>query len=392
MVKYLLFYSTYTPAPTSDLFDHTIKESINKNCGAKTIEFWNWTPEQKGLLSEAYRRMILTSHWSTGKTRIMFQKAKDLAMNDQTVLFVLFYSKITEAGFDSFGQYAPILLYCSLLNEIEQSDEKIKNNLKLCITNNLKSDVIPFVKEKKKKVNIFIDEYSVNSKQDLETIDELFDSEQGCVYTKFGPDTQKKGKEFSVDPSYYLWVTLGRVSAEVSSFFQKWLQQKSKNECMIPSLRHALRNSKEILSYAKTLEPEHKAEEEKEVESEDIRQFVASISPKDKEEILEAMEVTTVTANEIPKCGLPDPSWPRSDLLTSPNQPSGFSIPEPIVSSGPKTLHDDLKSCFDKLDSPKVLVIVLSQTIPSELVKEIKKIRSNAPLMADENFDFNYGE
>ena len=69
----------------------------------------------------------------------------------------------------------------------------------------MKSDVMPFIKEKRKKVNIFIDEYIVNSKQDLETIDELFNSEQGCVYTKFGPDTQKKEK--SLISMKCIWTT-----------------------------------------------------------------------------------------------------------------------------------------------------------------------------------------
>ena len=118
MVKYLVFYSTYTPAPTSGLLDQIIKDNFDKNSDARTIEFWNWTPEQKGLLNDIIRRMILTSHWSTGKTRIMFEKSKILAMDGETVFFVLFYSQTSEAEFDSFGDYAPILLFCSLRNEI----------------------------------------------------------------------------------------------------------------------------------------------------------------------------------------------------------------------------------------------------------------------------------
>ena len=89
MVRHLLFFSTYHPAPVSSLIDTKIKETIDKFGDARSIELWNWTPEQKGLLNEIIRRMIMTSHWSTGKTRIMFEKAKILAILGQIVIFVL---------------------------------------------------------------------------------------------------------------------------------------------------------------------------------------------------------------------------------------------------------------------------------------------------------------
>ena len=114
MVRCLLFFSTYHPAPVLSLLDTKIKEAFDKIGNAKNIELWNWTPVQKGLLNEIITRMILTSSWSTGKTRIMFEKAKILAMRGETVLFVLFYSQMSQAEFDSFGNYAPIFLLCSL--------------------------------------------------------------------------------------------------------------------------------------------------------------------------------------------------------------------------------------------------------------------------------------
>ena len=130
MVKYLLFFSTYHPAPVASLIDSRIKENFDNIGDAETIDFWCWTPEQKSLLREVLTRVILTSHWSTGKTRIMYEKAKILAMKGETVLFVLFYSQISEAEFDSFGNYAPIFLLCSLLNEIDHDkDENIKKNV-----------------------------------------------------------------------------------------------------------------------------------------------------------------------------------------------------------------------------------------------------------------------
>ena len=37
----------------------------------------------------------MRSHWSTGKTRILFKKAKTLASNGEPVIFVLYYSKVS---------------------------------------------------------------------------------------------------------------------------------------------------------------------------------------------------------------------------------------------------------------------------------------------------------
>ena len=357
MIKCLLFFSTYHPAPVLSLLDTKIKE---------TFELWNLTPEQKGLLYETITRMILTSHWSTCKTRIMFEKAKILAMNGESVLFVLFYSQISETEFDSFGKYSPILLYSSLLNEIELvKDENIKKNLKLVVTDNLKQDVLSVVEKQDNKLNIFIDEYSVNSMQDTKVIDDLSNI---------------------VDQSRYFWVTLGRVSYQVNTLLQEWLEEKSKSGCLIPNLRQALRNSTEIISFAKTLEPEHKTKSENESELKDIKEFVSTISSQDKEEILKALASTSLSVNEIPKCGLPDKNWPKSDLLTSTNKSFGFKVPDPIISASLETLPVDVKICFEELKSPgRVLVVVLSKEIPEKLIKIIRKARSKKPLMVDEN-------
>ena len=144
MVKHLLFFSTYHPAPVSSFIDTKIKETIEKFGDARNIELWNWTPEQKGLLNEIIRRMIMTSHWSTGKTRIMFEKAKILAILGQIVIFVLYCSEISESESENFGKYAPALLSCSLQNEIDigvQNNKWNHENFKLVITDNLR-DVI----------------------------------------------------------------------------------------------------------------------------------------------------------------------------------------------------------------------------------------------------------
>ena len=172
----------------------------------------------------------------------------------------------------------------------------------------------------------------------------------------------------------------------MNSFLQEWLQKKSESQYVIPNLRSALRNSKEIISFAKTLEPEHKAGEKKKLDLKDMHEFVSSITSEDKKKILKAIEDTNVKRNNVPECGLPDPNWPKSDLLTPTNQSYGCPVPDPIVSLSLEALRIDVKKCFDKLESPKVLIIVLSPNIPKKLFKIIKELRTKAPLVVDENF------
>ena len=63
------------------------------------------------------------------------------------------------------------LLFASLQNEIDLGEnENIKKNLKLVVTDNLKQDVMSIVEKEGSEVNVFIDEYSVQSKQDTEII------------------------------------------------------------------------------------------------------------------------------------------------------------------------------------------------------------------------------
>lgn len=100
------------------------------------INSWNWTPEQKNLLIADIPRMIMRSHWSTGKTRILFEKAKVLASKGEPVIFVLYYSKVSITGDgDYLSDQAPILLYCSLwiqmafqnIKQFQEGQENVPN-------------------------------------------------------------------------------------------------------------------------------------------------------------------------------------------------------------------------------------------------------------------------
>ena len=137
MVKYLLFFATYHPVPISSVIDKKIRENLEKGGDAKNIAFWNWTPEQKNILFATINRLIMTSFWSTGKTRILLEKAKMLARMGDMVIFVLHYEKIL----NDFSDSAPLLLYYSLMNEIENDPGNIKDKFRLIVSQDLKYDV-----------------------------------------------------------------------------------------------------------------------------------------------------------------------------------------------------------------------------------------------------------
>ena len=101
MAMYLLFSSTYDLVPVASVIDMKIKENLEKGGSAKNAALWNWTPLQKSLLDADLPRVIMTSHWSTGKTRILFVKALMLAKDGKFVIFILHYSQINEESKDS---------------------------------------------------------------------------------------------------------------------------------------------------------------------------------------------------------------------------------------------------------------------------------------------------
>ena len=95
----------------------------------------------------------------------MIEKAKLLASNGEVVLFVLWYC---ESDFD----YAPILLYHSLYNEIEEINKKeSKRGGTGTITLKMMSSFNDLFYSIKPESNVFIDEYVINCKTDLLTLE-----------------------------------------------------------------------------------------------------------------------------------------------------------------------------------------------------------------------------
>ena len=169
MAYYLLFCATKSQVPLSSTVDTKIKESLEKSGAGQNVAFWNWTPRQKSLLDADIPRLIMTSHWSTGKTRILFEKALMLAREGKIVIFILHYSENTE---NEYSDHAPILLFHSLKNEISNEKDQTQKNINVLVSNDLIKDVLD------KDIlhsdcNVFIDEYVVNANKDMEIIDDI---------------------------------------------------------------------------------------------------------------------------------------------------------------------------------------------------------------------------
>ena len=155
MAMYLLFSATYNEVPLASMIDMKIKECLEKSGSAENAALWNWTPLQKSILDADLPRVIMTSYWSTGKTRILFVKALKLAKDGKFVIFVLHYSQIKkdedfskdeeESLETNFADHAPILLYHSLMNEIDKESEKnpqVKANIRLMVSKDLEGDIL----------------------------------------------------------------------------------------------------------------------------------------------------------------------------------------------------------------------------------------------------------
>ena len=107
MAYYLLFCATKSQVPLSSTVDTKIKESLEKSGAGQNVAFWNWTPKQKSLLDADIPRVIMTSHWSTGKTRILFEKALMLAREGKFVIFILHYCENTEENTENKISFLP---------------------------------------------------------------------------------------------------------------------------------------------------------------------------------------------------------------------------------------------------------------------------------------------
>ena len=336
MAKYLLYLSTYAPIPVASVIDTKIKENIEKGGNAKNIAFWNWTPEQKNLLESILRRVIFTSYWSTGKTRIMFEKAKILAKEGKHVIFVL----------DSTKSYYPSFLYNSLLNEIRASE--LSENLDLMMSDGL-GDVLKKIEQfhsLKKGIN-----KTKNANEGVSNIDvNIFIDE--FTYTPYLKELVDSLIE-TISPTSYIWMAVGRCSTTSASIspFDSWLAEKVTHQGFYhANLRYAVRNSKEIIEFDSSY-------------SQSTHQIVP----------------------ETELHELPNEVWPKSGLMpiNPTNQTHG---PKPITIEHEisQSLFNVISECFTHFPSPKkILVIVIRPTpnIPSELINAVQNARGHSPIV-----------
>ena len=420
MVKFLLFFATYHPAPVSSLIDMKIKEIIDNSVTVDSLSFWNWTPEQKSLFVAEICRVIMTSHWSTGKTRIMFEKAKILAKEGKRVIFVLHHSQFLEEESNYFQDNAPILLYLCLLNEIDpekaknnqklkKSMEIMKSNLEILVTDNL-AEVLDQANQDP-NVNIFIDEYTIAKEEDMKIVDEIGEK---------------------IDKESNLWVTVAKASAKSDKAFRKWLEEKEKDEkWFVPSLSCALRNSKEIIEFEKKkfelnqnisnimeeekselplklpseLQPTSPLDQDTnlkakgsftELQPEQPNQQIPQTTSENKEPANEKTVLPNEPENSRIGCqayALPSKSWPLSDLKMPTNMMCGQEVEDPVEHySFDEPISLAMKKCFQSLALKRVVIIVFSATISPQLIRDIEETRQQKAFVVDGKSRYNDGE
>ena len=279
--------------------------TLEKSGSARNIAFWNWTPLQKSLLDADVPKLIMTSHWSTGKTRILFEKALMLAREGKLVLFILHYSNLTEEQSkdeDYFGDYAPILLYHSLMNEISNEEDQTKSNIHLMATNDFQTDILNSGHLQKNEIHIFIDEFVVHSDGDLEMLDE--------ISTKIGQNN-------------YFWLSVAKSTSQSTKSFKTWLDGKVKNEYLEPELKYPLRNTKEIVEFENSLAPKESRVDELITTTANLEVSTTNLETLETESLgaeslpLPSKEEPSSSRTLVQPYNLPTQGWPMSIRIAS---------------------------------------------------------------------------
>jgi hypothetical protein len=362
MAYYLLFCATKSQVPLSSTVDTKIKESLEKGGTGQNIAFWNWTPKQKSLLDADIPRVIMTSHWSTGKTRILFEKALMLAREGKFVILILHYSENTE---DEYSDHAPILLFHSLKNEISSKEDHTQKHINLLVSNDLIKDVL----DKdilQSDSNVFIDEFVVNANKDMKIIDDI---------------------AAKIDKNSHLWVTVAKASAQYAANFKYWIERKVADGYLEPSLIYPLRNTMEIVEFESALAPKNFLffSERSELLGGPEKSSEISESSTNQPTIESMPKVTLVQTYD-----LPTKNWPNNTLMLPQNMCCGQKIHTEDHAVESEPIRDAMIRCFDYLPDKRVLIIVFGGTISIELVNMIEEIRQQGrPLVVDEKNNLN---
>ena len=336
MAIYLLFSATYNQVPLASIIDTKIKENLEKAGSAKNAAFWNWTPKQKSLLDADIPRVIMTSHWSTGKTRILFEKALRLARDGKIVILVLHYSQFSEEQLENGErsiEHTLILLCHSLRNAIGKENDDVQKKINLIVSNNLREDLLN-IDKLQSDANIFVDEFSVHTDKDLDDIAAKLDKEN------------------------HIWITVAKASRETNKTFRTWLAKKLTEGYLEPSLKFPLRNSKEIVEFENSLAPKldgsltdtamnyeilDDAQKQENLMDADTPKIESNVESK---ELLISEVTQNITLVQL--FDMATQNWPRTELTLPKNMFSGQQI-HIDHHDKKEPLEDAMARCFDKL-------------------------------------------
>ena len=91
VVKHTLFTASLNKCLTPQNLPKEVRSLVEKQSSPKNIAFYSlWSREQLGLMDSNALRVIFTSNWGTGKTKMMVCKAMNVAESceDSILIFV----------------------------------------------------------------------------------------------------------------------------------------------------------------------------------------------------------------------------------------------------------------------------------------------------------------
>ena len=142
-----------------------------------------------------------------------------------------------------------------------------------------------------------------------------------------------------------------------------------------PELKYPLRNSKEIVEFENSLAPKEKA-------NLDTLRPISDLGAESL--LLPSKEEPSSSITLVQPYELPTQNWPMSVLELPQNMCQAQEVHVEVHDKAKGPLKNAIKLCLDKLPSKRVLIVVFSEIISSELIDLIKEIRGDRrPLVVD---------
>ena len=151
VVKHVLFTASLNKCLTPQNLPKEVRSLVEKQSSPKNIAFYSlWSREQLGLMDSNTLRVIFTSNWGTGKTKMMVCKAMNIAEScEDSILIFVIYDGVVKS-------------LASL--DIQLQFENIRNVTVIPLQRDgCLVSILEEVKNRKGRVHVFVDEFNAES-------------------------------------------------------------------------------------------------------------------------------------------------------------------------------------------------------------------------------------